>query len=326
MDYKKINSIRKQLQERHPGFPVPEKSYLILYSARSGSNLLCNYLTKVGIGNPVEAFNANRNYRNHLGWDIDFGDPVEYMKTLIYKQSVDGIMGMKLSILQFNLLLETAASLFDATELNDSEVVETLFPNVKYIQIHRKDKIKQAISFSKAVQNGIWFEEVGADTSYKDYVIPAVYDRNHIERCFDRQLMQDVAWKHYLSKNKLPYLHVWFEDLINEPQKTIQDIYDFLGIKGKQVASASLRKQSDSRSEKWEMRFKNETPWLKDKNIVQALENCDFMSLYIARSVAISNQREEKRYWQMPSTRFRWFRKWFIRGKRKLQRMLSISK
>jgi LPS sulfotransferase NodH len=326
LNYEKIKNIRKQIQTQYPEFPFPENSYLVLYSARSGSNLLCKYLTKVGIGNPVEAFNPNISNRKRLNWGIDYKDPIEHLHTSIKQQSVNNIMGMKLSIPHFNLFLTTARAVVGDASLSESEMIEVIFPNVKYIHIQRKGKIRQAISFSKAKQNGIWLQKVGEDKTYLDYIIPAVYDREHIECCFDKLLMEDAAWNHFLTRHHLPFLHVWYEDLAKEPEKTVNEVYNFLGIEGKEVVRAPLRKQSNTKSKDWEAKFRKETPWLQNKSIKEALENGDLLSLATARNVMITEQRENERYWQMPATKFKWFRKWFIRGKRKLNKIFNKSK
>ncbi len=326
MKNEKTEFAREQIQSKYPEFPFPKTSYLVLYSARSGSNLLCKYLAKAGIGNPVEAFNPNTSNRNRLDWGIDYKNPAEYIKTAIIKQSVNNVMGMKLCIPHFRLFIRTAKSLFTDVDLTDQEIVEVFFPETKYIRIQRKDKVKQAISLAKAMQNGNWLVKEDAPPNYRDYIIPAVYDREYIEYCFDKMLMEDVAWNHYLDTKKLPFILVWYEELVSQPEKKINEVYNFLNITGKEIGKAPLRKQSDSKSQDWETRFIKETPWLQEENIKKALDSCDFLSLSIARSQAITYKREQDKYWQMPATKFKWFRKWFFRGKRKLKSIINSSK
>ncbi len=326
MNNKKLKFAREQLRSKYPNFPFPKNSYLVLSSARSGSTLLCKHLQQAGLGDPVEAFNPNTNLRKRLQWRIDYKDPAEYLITAIKKQTTNHFMGMKLFIPQFQLFIETASSLLEDFKFRHHEIVETIFPSIKYICIQRKDKVKQAISYSKAKQNGIWSERVGGDTTYRDYIIPAVYDREHIERCFDELLMEDVAWNHYLNSHHLPFLHVWYEDLATNPEEAISRVYDFLNVTGKEIVRAPLRKQSNKKSKDWESRFRQETPWLQDKQIQEDLEKGDLLSLATARNVMITEQRENERYWQMPATKFRWLRKWFIRGKRKLKSIFTKSK
>jgi len=280
----------------------------------------------VGVGHPVEAFNPNTSNRNRLNWGIDYVDSAEFIKTAIVKQSNNNIMGMKLCVPHFRLFINHAKSLFSAVSLNDQEIVEVFFPGTKYIRVQRKDKVKQAISLAKAMQNGNWVVRADVDPNYRDYLIPAVYDREYIEFCFDKMLMEDVSWNHYLDKENLPHILVWYEELASQPEKIVNGVYDFLNITGKGIVRAPLRKQSDSRSKDWETKFKEETLWLQEENIKRALESSDFLSLAVERSQKITYQREQNKYWQMPVTKFKWFRKWFFRGKRKLKSIIHSGR
>ena len=55
-----IQNAREYIQKTYPEIPIPAKSYLVLFSPRSGSSLLSNSLEKIGFGRPIEAFNSYR--------------------------------------------------------------------------------------------------------------------------------------------------------------------------------------------------------------------------------------------------------------------------
>jgi len=79
-------------------------------------------------------------------------------------------MGMKFMPNQFLIFLDNARRFLKPTNLvyKDAELVEIFFPSTKYIHLERKNKLKQAISYSKALQDGIWREAEGEDEKYKN--------------------------------------------------------------------------------------------------------------------------------------------------------------
>lgn len=178
--------------------------------------------------------------------------------------------------------------------------------------------MKQAISLAKALQNGIWTEEEGQDTEYKKFLLPTVYDRDHIECCFDDSLSMDIFWQHYLRKNDLPYLPIFYEDLAANYSEKMKEVFAFLGIKNTPVPSPKLRKQSNQQSENWEERFIAETPWLKDPEIIRAYDSGDLESLYCLRCRMIISGRENARWRTMPANRYKKIRKFAFNLKRKL--------
>jgi len=211
-----IRKAREYIIETYPDIPIPATSYLVLFSPRTGSTLLSSYFTNIGFGCPIEAFTSHLNYRKNLNWDIDYSDPHAHFKKAFSYQTVNGVMGMKMSYIQFKLFLEDARKLLETfdTELGDAEIVEVFLPQVYYIYIRRRNKIKQAISLAKAGQTGIWAEEEGQNTEYKKYLLPTVYDHRYIESCLDTSLTNDIFWEIYLQRNNLSALTVFYEDLV----------------------------------------------------------------------------------------------------------------
>ena len=328
MNNPNIGLARDLLLKKHSDIPIPSKSYLVLMTQRSGSTLLCAHLERIGYGRPIEAFNAHQNHRNSIQWEIDYTDPHAYIKKAIEYQTVNDVMGMKFNLTEFRLFLENARRLIQPAEfsLSDAEMVEVFFPGTRYIHLQRRNKVKQAISFSKALQNGIWNETVDQDEKYKKYVLPSVYDREHIECCFDILLTGDLVWQYYLSGNQLSNKLVWFEDMIQNYPGKMREIYEYLGIQDKEIIDPPLRKQSNQESLLWAARFEKETPWIREAKIQGAMETGNLSALWLDRSQQIAYQKEHARWQVMPAIRYKAIRTFFFRGKRKCTELFQQSK
>ncbi len=320
MNTEAINLAREFILNRYPKIGITDQNYFILFTPRSGSNMLCGILEKAGIGKPIEAFSPHANYRKRMNWNIDYSDPYQFMAKVIEYQTVNGILGMKLSISLFQEFLKVARQLLgeDFKGLNDFETTEVFFPNARYIHIQRKDKVKQAVSLAKALQNGIWIEKEDEDQEYKKYLLPALYDREHIECCFDLSLSGDVFWSQFLTKYNIPHLSLFYEDIVSNYEERIKEIFNFIGIKQEQVPSPKSQRQANKQSNNWVIRFTEETDWLKNEEIQKAINEGDIEGLYYLRSRMLIKAREQARWHVMPATRYKSIRSLAFRIKRKL--------
>lgn len=320
MNTEAIKSAREYIRKEFPKINITNQNYFILFSPRSGSNMVCGILEKAGIGRPIEAFSPHANFHNKMQWNIDYSDPYQFMAKVIDYQTVNGILGMKFSVMLFHEFLRVARQLLgdDFKGLNDFEVTEVFFPDAKYIHIQRKDKVKQAVSLAKALQNGIWIENEEEDQEYKKYLLPALYDQEHIECCFDLSLCGDVFWIQYLNKYNVPHLSLFYEDIIANYDEKINQIFRFIGVREKQVPSPKTQRQANKQSDKWIIRFTEETNWLKNEEIQKAFNESDIEGLYYLRSRMLITTREQTRGRVMPATRYKNVRSLVFRIKRKL--------
>src|SRR5690242_16750524 len=124
----------------------PHTSYLILATPRSGSYLLCEGLIRTRLaGNPTEYFGPvqteaimkhlnTSNYKECLAWILAQGT------------TPNGVFGGKVI---WNFHAEFVSCLREGLghqELQAHELPPKAFPNLRYIWMTRRDKVRQAIS------------------------------------------------------------------------------------------------------------------------------------------------------------------------------------
>lgn len=317
-----VTRIRKHIQDEHGPFPFPEKSYLVLMTPRTGSNLLTAYLQSIGAGYPIEAFHFNHaNIQDLYGWDEqDFKTPAAHLKKAIEFQTVGDVFGMKLNWLQYQDFLKSVRQLTDPIDpsLSDREAIEAFLPDPAFIYMRRRGKIKQAVSFSKGMQTGIWMERVGESQEYKKYVLPPVYDRELIEGCLEILMGYDLLWLAYLRQNQIDYLNLWYENLAQDFPRWAGEVNRYLGIDQEELPEPLLKKQANPQSQEWVARFTAETPWVDDKEMKAAGKTGDFSTIFLQRSWTLLHQKVDNRYKSMPSIRFKPLRRFVLNVKRKL--------
>lgn len=316
-----IETARSYLQANFGSLPQPKKSFILFSGPRSGSNLLLRHLELIGYGRPIEAFHwSHDRLRREQGWDINFDDPFEYITHAVNFQTVNNICGVKFGWQHFGYFLSLAQKLLvDFGEsLTNWEMTEVFFPNPSYLHLIRKDKVDQAISLSKSKQTGIWYIPTTDDGQYKNYVVPPVYDRQHIEYCFGQVLATDLQWKSVLGMDQIPHHSIYYEDYINNVEGEFRKVYQYLGGKGElDVPELPLNKLANKKSEGWRKRFIKESSWINSSLVKKAMATQNFQLLLSCFAYQQNKNAEQLHYEHMAAIRFKRLRQIFCSIKRK---------
>jgi LPS sulfotransferase NodH len=140
-----------------------QSSYTIWFSQRTGSTLLGTVLEKTSIaGKPREWFNFPpdllSSYRKTSHAELQ-----EYLFNL--GSTSNGVLGINHSYYEphFTQLIETLRK-FPACPpdtTSRTEVWEHIFPNHRHIFMSRRNKIRLAVSWWRAIQSGEWHVQTG---------------------------------------------------------------------------------------------------------------------------------------------------------------------
>jgi LPS sulfotransferase NodH len=223
-------------------------NYIICATARSGSNLLCEILSSLGFaGRPEE----------HL-WDPEGTDPaplaVRWPHVLHAGRGENGVFGIKLLWYQAERL---EGELPDAVgRPNDSlpEVLTRTLDSPKYIYLTRRDHVRQAISFSRAIQSKQWRSMDAAK------FVPQ-YDAAAITRELHFLIEEETTWENFFARHTLSPYRLFYEQLDSAPERTIAELLTFLGhAPGTPISlpSPQHHRQADEVTEEWRGRYQRE--------------------------------------------------------------------
>lgn len=234
----------------HP--PSPAASYVICATPRSGSNLLCDLLTRSdAMGRPSELFNAKStvlplasryglhepdgslDLRKYLGWaEEKYSTP-------------NGVFGTKIL---FGGQLEWAI---------EFKAVRDLLRRSKLILLTRMDIVAQAVSRHMARGTLAWTLRAGEEN-----VEPAPdpseasaleYSQATLERLVKELAHQNRCWLEFFAVNGLDFYPVTYEQLTADPDATCHAICRYCGVRTEHefsVERSALRRQeSDLKSE-----------------------------------------------------------------------------
>jgi len=255
---------------------APDRAYLVLATARSGSTLLCETLRETGVaGRPLEHFEVceptslprqPREYF-HRVTDPDILDllaplqpgtpavetPEQWWGRILREGTGEnGVWGGKLMWAHTSDLLRRMRRLegFGAADL--ATALGGLLRNPDLILVVREDKVAQAVSLWRAVQTETWR---GSDDP--DRVIYRFAGIDHLRQQLERD---EAAWRAWVARNNLEHYEVRYSELAANPAEVIAGVLRFLGLPSETPAEPPVQRQSDSRSADWAARYIAECP------------------------------------------------------------------
>jgi LPS sulfotransferase NodH len=235
----------------------PRRCYLICGIARSGSNLLSDGLRETGrAGRPnqffLPAFEDYFRGRHQLDAEIPFAAYVQRMiKGTSTANEVFGFKLMGWYLHDFLARLRDTGA-FSRRETSDLEMLRNAFPRLRFIQIARREKLRQAISKARAIQSGLWKVQPGRTGSGQ-----AQFDRDLITRCLQEAEEEENVWSGFFRRIALQPFRVEYEELCQHYETTIRGVLGFLQIAlpgGKRIKPVTVR-QADAVSGEWEQRY-----------------------------------------------------------------------
>jgi trehalose 2-sulfotransferase len=217
------------------------RGYAICTSGRSGSNLLCQYLSSTGmLGNPLEYFNGSG--RRLLGYPEYPDDPSKQIDWIVTEGATpNGIYGLKI----FPAQVEQIEKSIRWTEL---------LPDLKFVLLKRRDILGQALSAVRAMQTEQWRASMPARG-------PALYDGAQIYERLQIAARDYARWDIFFARKAIAPTVIVYEDLLADPQPVVDQVADIFGLRGQaRVAGerVDLKIQRDATTVEWRARFLDE--------------------------------------------------------------------
>jgi LPS sulfotransferase NodH len=216
------------------------RSFMICGVPRSGTTLLGNTLRATGLaGRPVEFFDPGKMKDFERTWKTTSIE--DYVETMLARTaSPNGVFGIKAHYNQLRLAL-------------GERDPRDLFPNLHFVYVTRRDRLRQAISWSRAGQTGKWSSKHAAKRG------PPTFDFHEL-RFLVRQIEElEQLWEGFFAERGVSPLRLVYEDFSRALEATIVEVLTYVGIelpRGFQVPTAAVSSQTDRLSDEWVERYR----------------------------------------------------------------------
>jgi len=235
----------------------PRLSYTIWFSQRTGSTLLCKTLEATQVaGNPGEWL---------YGWLNDqYSSDPEKLQMRLWEigTTKNGVFGLKHSFHEphFSQIIELLRKFPNCPqeEANRVKIWEHAFPNHRYIFMTRRNKIRLAVSWWKAIQTQEWHRLSGAPAKSVD--LSDAYNFDAIHHLYNECSMREAGIQEFFSEGNIVPLTIVYEDFIQEYEKTVRKVLEFLELDTMSINiyPPALAQTADDLSEEWVQRFREE--------------------------------------------------------------------
>ena len=254
----------------------PHTSYLVLATPRSGSYLCCESLINTHLaGYPTEYFGPFQT-RTLLRY-LNTSNHAEWLAWILREGTTpNGVFGGKLMWQFHEDLIDRMREIDGYEKLSTSEVLSTAFPNLHYLWTIRRDKVRQAISYWRALQTCAWIDIKDQDwranlpkvdnenqamsnlrMAYRaglPLTQDPVFDYDAIERIRGGLEEDEVEIEQYCASLGIEPFKVVYEDFVNAYEETALQMLEYLQIpfpKDLVFGERKLQKQANAQSEEW---------------------------------------------------------------------------
>jgi LPS sulfotransferase NodH len=217
-----------------------QRGYAICTQPRSGSNLLCQYLSSTDqLGYPLEYFNGPG--RRPLGLP-DFPDAPKLQIEAVLRLGAtpNGVYAVKLFADQF-------AAFSRRLRWTD------LLPNLHFVYLTRDDLLGQAIFWARALQT----EQYRSTQPAKR---PAVYDAGLIRSQLMAIARERAQWESFFARTGIEPLRIVYERFLENRSSCVDRVANLVDIENPAIdpRRVDLVIQRDAVTEEWQQRFRAE--------------------------------------------------------------------
>jgi LPS sulfotransferase NodH len=175
----------------------------------------------------------------------------------------NGVFGVKVHAMQFEHFVRQVAGKPTVPMAERRALLERWFPEPRYIWLRRENRLRQGISYARAVQTKIWWD---ADEAPGPYDTPRpealAFNRDLIERSIAQMRQWDAKWGRYFEAHRVDPLVLSYEELVSDTEGALRRVIALLGLElpsDFQLPPSQFRRQSDAITEKWLARYEAES-------------------------------------------------------------------
>lgn len=250
--------------------PTSYDSYVICCTPRTGSTLLCDLLSAIGIAGEPDSF-----FMQDVDpiWSKQWGLPPSEGKGTVHHSSayleaaisagrgVSRIFGLRLMRKNLPDLMAMIDQVYPG-RTSDKERLQAAFGRVLYIHLSRRDKLSQAISMVKAEQTGLW--HIAPDGSELERLAAPKapeYDFARLRAKLDELERYDNQWVTWFSEQQIEPHMLTYETLSEHPDAAVRAICEEIGIHHPSPGTLvpGVAKLADTISLEWDARFRSDT-------------------------------------------------------------------
>jgi LPS sulfotransferase NodH len=229
---------------------APSPAYLLASVPRTGSTYLSHLLWRTGcLGAPLEYLNFEPS--GPYGFASGSAELQQQLwrSVVSRRTSPNGVFGIKCFPMQLEALAEANPTLLAA-------VMSLLLPRQgprKVVHLGRRDRKAHLVSYARATLSGVWRKEQEQAGAAE----PA-FDAGALATAERWLAAQESAWEQMFGELGIEPLRLWYEEVVDDPDRAVREVADHLGIvldPAAAVAVPEIERQAQEGARAWKSRL-----------------------------------------------------------------------
>ena len=187
----------------------------------------------------------------------DVSDRESYL-TLVYRlgSTPNGVFGAKIHWNTLRWALAKFSEMPRFAGLDRAAILRTAFPDLRVVDVTRRDRVRQAVSWARMAQDGMWVDPVGQpEPAWPPPTGPPRYDYELIAALEALIAESETGWRQLYDELGLTPCQVVYEELSSPDgyEQTIRGVLAHLGLADYQgpIPAPQTRRQSNDLNEAW---------------------------------------------------------------------------
>jgi LPS sulfotransferase NodH len=248
----------------------PTRCYLICANPRSGSTLLARALSDTGVaGHPEEYFLCGAPEAFLGGWTFWEAGPLaqrygisdrESFFELVFQlgSTANGVFGAKVMWTYVGSMLDKFRETPRYSGMEREVLFRSLFPDLHVVHLIRRNRLRQAVSWLRAAQDGVW---VVSDAEPANPSGQPSYDYATIDGMMSLIAQGEQGWADLFRALRVEPYDVIYEELIDADgyETSVRGVLRYLDLDDRiPIPSARTAQQADRINDQWVERFLRE--------------------------------------------------------------------
>jgi trehalose 2-sulfotransferase len=203
---------------------TPKISYFICTLPRSGSWLLSESLEQTRIaGRPREYFEPKLFEK-----ESEATYPAALARIIRAGMTDNGVFGVKFHWYQFEYAPRVLAPDRYA-KVPVPCIMAQQFPNLRYVWLTRRDKVRQAVSYFRASKTGQWWKIAGVNAD-SDALAAPEFDFDRIRYLEQLVVNHETKWQRYFEEHDIDPLVLVYEEFADNHVAAVLEVLNHLGV------------------------------------------------------------------------------------------------
>lgn len=241
---------------------TPVWSYIIWFTQRVGSTLLTQALEDTGVvGRPREWLD---------GEETD----AAALRATLWRDgtTANGVLGVKYGMtrsLHAQRTAQFSSLLAGGSGSDDKAAWDAVFPRCKHLFMTRRNRVRLAVSWWRAIQSGEWHRPTRDDTILGTVAPRATsgliekYDAAALDHLLREVSLREAAMQEVFDRWHITPYTIVYEDFIARYEQTLREVLGFLDVASHEllaIPSPSFAPVADDIAERWYARYCAEHP------------------------------------------------------------------